>query len=79
MLGGMGIGDIGGDIILPSDVCQFRGKNLDHLLAKTVIGLCIQIVAKMTSHMLKYNLRYNIGIDVLTLSKVALQFTSAEI
>ena len=49
---------------------QNVGKNLERLLAKTVIGLCSRIVAKMTSHLLKYILRYEFGIDVLTFSKV---------
>lgn len=49
---------------------QNVGKNLERLLAKTVLGLCSRIVAKMTSHLLKYILRYNFGIDVLTFSKV---------
>jgi hypothetical protein len=48
---------------------QNVGKNLERLLAKTVLGLCSRIVAKMTSHLLKYILRYNFGIDVLTFSK----------
>jgi hypothetical protein len=48
---------------------QNVGKNLERLLAKTVLGLCSRVVAKMTSHLLKYILRYNFGIDVLTFSK----------
>jgi transposase len=51
---------------------QNVGKNLERLLAKTVLGLCTRIVAKMTSHLLKYILRCNFGIDVLTFSKVRL-------
>jgi len=49
---------------------QNVGKNLERLLAKTVVGLCSRIVAKMTSHLLKYILRFQFGIDVLTFSKV---------
>jgi len=49
---------------------QNVGKNLERLLAKTVIGLCSRIVAKMTSHLLKYILRSHFGIDVLSFSKV---------
>lgn len=49
---------------------QNVGKNLERLLAKTVLGLCSRIVAKMTSHLLKYILRYNFNIDVLTFEKV---------
>jgi transposase len=49
---------------------QNVGKNVERLLAKTVVGLCARIAAKMTSHLLKYFLRYNFGIDVLTFSKI---------
>jgi len=49
---------------------QNVGKNIERLLAKTVRGLCTRIVAKMTSHLLKYILRVNFGIDVLSFSKV---------
>ena len=49
---------------------QNVGKNLERLLSKTVIGLCSRIVAKMTSHLLKYILRSKFFIDVLTFSKV---------
>ena len=49
---------------------QNVGKNVERLLAKTVVGLCSRIVAKMTSHLLKYVLRSNFGIDVLTFSKI---------
>lgn len=50
---------------------QNVGKNLERLLAKTIIGLCARIVAKMTSHLLKYILRYHFGIDVLSFSKLS--------
>lgn len=49
---------------------QNLGKNVERLLAKTVLGLCARIVAKMTSHLLKYLLRRTFGIDVITFSKV---------
>lgn len=49
---------------------QNVGKNLERLLAKTIVGLCSRIVAKMTSHLLKNILRCNFGIDVLTFSKI---------
>ena len=49
---------------------QNVGKNVERLLAKTVRGLCSRIVAKMTSHLLKYVLRNNFGIDVLSFSSV---------
>jgi hypothetical protein len=49
---------------------QNVGKNLERLLSKTAVGLCSRIVAKMTSHLLKFILRYIFCIDVLTFSKV---------
>jgi hypothetical protein len=48
---------------------QNIGKNVEHLLAKIVVSLCSRIVAKMTSYLLKYILRLEFGIDVLTFSK----------
>lgn len=48
---------------------QNVGKNVERLLAKTVLGLCARLVAKMTSHLLKYILRSNFGIDVITFVK----------
>jgi hypothetical protein len=48
---------------------QNVGRNVERLLAKTVCGLCARIVAKMTSHLLKYLLRSNFGIDVLSFSQ----------
>ena len=48
---------------------QNVGKNVERLLAKTVMGLCARIVAKMTSHLLKYVLRFKFGIDVLTFTQ----------
>lgn len=48
---------------------QNVGKNVERLFAKTVCGLCTRIVAKMTSHLLKYVLRLNFGIDVLSFSQ----------
>jgi hypothetical protein len=49
---------------------QNLGKNMERLLAKTILGLCARIVAKMTSHLLKYVLRARFGIDVITFSRV---------
>lgn len=45
---------------------QNTGRNLERLLAKTVIGLCTRVIAKLTSHALKYVLRQFFGIDVQT-------------
>ena len=50
---------------------QNVGKNVERLLAKTILGLCARIVAKMTSHLLKYILRAQFGIDVITFSQVS--------
>lgn len=49
---------------------QNVGKNIERLLAKTVLGLCTRIIAKMTSHLLKFILRQVYNIDVLTFSKI---------
>jgi hypothetical protein len=50
---------------------QNVGKNVERLLAKTILGLCARIVAKMTSHLLKYMFRAKFGIDVITFSHVS--------
>jgi hypothetical protein len=50
---------------------QNVGKNVERLLAKTILGLCARIAAKMTSHLLKYVLRAKFGIDVITFSQVS--------
>jgi len=47
---------------------QNVGKNVERLLAKTILGLCSRIAAKMTSHLLKYMLRIKFGIDVISFS-----------
>lgn len=49
---------------------QNIGKNVERLLAKTILGLCARIVAKMTSHLLKYVFRAQFGIDLMTFSKI---------
>jgi hypothetical protein len=51
---------------------QNVGKNVERLLAKTILGLCARIVAKMTSHLLKYMLRSKFGIDVISFSQVGI-------
>jgi hypothetical protein len=50
---------------------QNVGKNVERLLAKTVLGLCARIVAKMTSHLIKYILRVQFSIDVITFSQIS--------
>ena len=45
---------------------QNTGRNLERLLAKTVLGLCTRIIAKMTSHLLRRLLLIDFGINVQT-------------
>jgi hypothetical protein len=47
---------------------QNTGRHLEHLIAKTVVGLVSRIVAKMASHALRTWLRRFLDIDVLTFS-----------
>jgi hypothetical protein len=49
---------------------QNTGRNLERLLAKTLEGLCTRIIAKMTSHLLKFILRDIYHIDVQTFSAI---------
>lgn len=45
---------------------QNTGRNLEQLLQRTVIGLSAHIIAKMTSHLLKFIFRKQFGVDVQT-------------
>jgi DDE family transposase len=45
---------------------QNTGRNIERLLAKTVLGVSTRVIAKMTSHALKHLLRQFFGIDVQT-------------
>jgi Transposase DDE domain len=45
---------------------QNTGRNIERLLAKTVLGVSTRVMAKMTSHALKHLLRHLFGIDVQT-------------
>jgi hypothetical protein len=45
---------------------QNTGRNMERLLAKTVIGLSTRIIAKVTSYTLKLLLRNSFGLDVQT-------------
>ena len=45
---------------------QNTGRNLERLLAKTVLGLCTRIIAKMTSHLLRRLLLIDFGINLQT-------------
>ena len=38
------------------------GRDLEGLLAKTLVGLCTRVIAKMASHILKYVLNIQFGI-----------------
>jgi hypothetical protein len=49
---------------------QNTGRNLERLLAKTIQGLYTRIIAKMTSHLLKFILRSVYHIDVQTFSSI---------
>ncbi len=48
---------------------QNTGRNIERLLAKTVIVLTTRIIAKMASHLLKFILRKFHGIDVQTFTQ----------
>jgi Transposase DDE domain len=45
---------------------QNTGCNLERLLAKTVVGLCSRVIAKMTSHLLRHLLLVDFGVNVQT-------------
>ena len=47
---------------------QNTGKHLEHLLAKSRLGLMTRVIAKVTSHLLKHLLRLQFGIDIQTFS-----------
>lgn len=47
---------------------QNTGRHLEHLLAKTVSGLCTRVIAKMTSHLLRQLLRIDFNVNVQTFS-----------
>lgn len=47
------------------------GRDLEGLLAKTLVGLCTRVIAKMTSHALKYVLNFQYGIKVQTFEMAA--------
>lgn len=51
-------------------VIQNTGRHLERLLAKSVLGLCTRVAAKITSHTLKLILLRDFGIDVQTFQQV---------
>lgn len=48
---------------------QNTGRNIERLLAKTVVGLATRVISKITSHLLKFILRKFHGIDVQTFTQ----------
>jgi hypothetical protein len=50
---------------------QDTGRNTERLLAKTVMGLCTRIAAKMTSHLLRHLLWIDFGVNVQTFEVVS--------
>ena len=49
---------------------QDTGRNIAHLLAKTITGLCTRVVAEVTSHLLRYLLLIDFGVNVQTFEVV---------
>jgi hypothetical protein len=45
---------------------QNTGRNVERLLAKTVVGLATRVIAKVTAHLFKHLLRSRYGIDIQT-------------
>lgn len=50
---------------------QNTGRNIERLLAKTILGITTRVIAKMTSHLLKFILRRRYHIDVQTFTVCA--------
>jgi hypothetical protein len=50
---------------------QDTGRNIERLLAKTIVGLCTRVIAKMTSHLLRYLLLIDFGVNVQTFEVVS--------
>ena len=51
---------------------QNTGRNLERLLAKTVLGLCTRVIAKMTSHLVRHLLRVDFGVNVQTFEFISI-------
>jgi len=45
---------------------QDVGRNIERLLAKTILGLATRVIAKMTSHILRRLLLVDFGVNVQT-------------
>jgi hypothetical protein len=50
---------------------QDTGRNIERLLAKTIVGLCTRVIAKITSHLLRYLLLIDFGVNVQTFEVVS--------
>jgi hypothetical protein len=50
---------------------QNTGRNIERLLAKTVLGLCTRVIVKMTSHLLRHLLRIDFNVNVQTFEAVS--------
>lgn len=50
---------------------QDTGRNIERLLAKTIVGLCTRVIAKMTSHLLRYLLLIDFAVNVQTFEVVS--------
>ena len=50
---------------------QDTGRNIERLLAKTIVGLCTRVIAKLTSHLLRHLLLIDFGVNVQTFETVS--------
>jgi len=50
---------------------QDTGRNIERLLAKTVVGLTTRVIAKMTAHLLRHLLWVDFGVNVQTFEVVS--------
>jgi Transposase DDE domain len=50
---------------------QDTGRNIERLLAKTVLGLTTRVITKMTAHLLRHLLRIDFGVNVQTFEVTA--------
>jgi hypothetical protein len=47
------------------------GHRIERLLAKTILGLCTRVIAKMTAHLLRHLLWIDLGVNVQTFEVVS--------
>lgn len=50
---------------------QDTGRNIERLLAKTVLGLTTRVITKMTAHLLRHQLLIDFGVNVQTFEVVS--------